>query len=572
MVRAGSQTDRRPCTSPATAFSLRRSEAANLRKMRRGALLRSTAANCYCRWPSRTAVAALALLSVQSRVDIAEAASCTISGSSVTLGAGACTIAVNTTLNGSPAVHATTSAQITTNNVTINPFNGGSIGGLAETSGTIIFSSGSSINGNWSTAASAQTGGQIIFQPGSVINPAFGGGGIALLADGINGLTGAPSRIDATGLTVNLNGAGGNVAAKAADGATINLRGDNAITFSPGGGGNTGLWAIGSGSQIISNGTVLTMPGGGGADSGVKADAGATIRLNGDTVTVHGNGGGEAGLVAGVNSSITGTGVTLDVSSGGGDRGGHLHDGGTIMLTGGSVTTSGPGDYGFLFQAPTNVTNSLGLDGTVVNSAADAFAVRGGGADITTTGATVSSNNGVLLSVAQTSAVTMTSDHSTLTGAITTDSTSTSNVTLGGGTIWNMTGNSNATNLTNNASSILVSAPTGDPTQLASYKTLTVMNYTGSGGNIALNTYLGNDNSPSDRLIINAGTATRRDNPDDLQHNWPGGSNNCQRHCGSKCDQRRHHSIKRFRTSAGRITGRRLRLSAVPRRNWRQRP
>ena len=248
MVRAGSQTDRRRGASPATVFSLRRSEAANLRKMRREALLRSTAANCYCRWSSRTAVAALALLSVQSRVDIAEAASCTISGSSVTLGAGACTIAVNTTLNGSPAVHATTDAQITSNNVTINPFNGGSIGGLAETSGTIIFSSGSSINGNWSTAASAQTGGQIIFQPGSTINPAFGGGGIALLADGVNALTGAPSQIIATGLTVNLNGAGGNVAAKATGGATINLSGNNAITFSPGGGGNTGLWAIGPGS------------------------------------------------------------------------------------------------------------------------------------------------------------------------------------------------------------------------------------------------------------------------------------------------------------------------------------
>jgi hypothetical protein len=78
MVRAGSQTDRRRCTSPATTFSLRRSEATNLRKMRRDALLRSTAANCYFRWSSRTAVAALALLSVQSRVDIAEAASCTI--------------------------------------------------------------------------------------------------------------------------------------------------------------------------------------------------------------------------------------------------------------------------------------------------------------------------------------------------------------------------------------------------------------------------------------------------------------------------------------------------------------
>jgi hypothetical protein len=92
--------------------------------------------------------------------DMAASQTCAVSGSSVSLASGTCAIAPNTTLNGTPAVHATTSAQITTNNVTINPFNGGSIGGLAETNGTIIFSSGSSINGNWSTAASAQTGGQ----------------------------------------------------------------------------------------------------------------------------------------------------------------------------------------------------------------------------------------------------------------------------------------------------------------------------------------------------------------------------------------------------------------------------
>ena len=149
-------------------------------------------------------------------------------------------------------------AQITTNNVTINPFNGGSIGGLAETNGTITFSSGSSINGNWATAASAQTGGQIIFQSGSAINPPFGGGVTALLANGV-GPGGQASHIIATGLAVNMNGAGGNVAGKATGGGIITLNSGTTINFAAGGGGNTGLWATGAGSQIVTIGTNLNM-------------------------------------------------------------------------------------------------------------------------------------------------------------------------------------------------------------------------------------------------------------------------------------------------------------------------
>ena len=38
--------------------------------------------------------------------------------------------------------------------------------------------------------------------------------------------------------------------------------------------------------------------------------------------------------------------------------------------------------------------------------------------------------------------------------------------------------------------------------------TLTVANYAGAGGNIVFNTFLGADNSPSDRLVVNGGTAT----------------------------------------------------------------
>ena len=102
----------------------------------------------------------------------------------------------------------------------------------------------------------------------------------------------------------------------------------------------------------------------------------------------------------------------------------------------------------------------------------------------------------------------MIANSSMLTGAIVTDSVSSSTVTLGSGTTWTMTGNSNVTNLTNNDSSIIFTPPTGDPTQLGSYKTLTATNYTGTGGEILLNTYLGGDGSPSDRLIINSGTAT----------------------------------------------------------------
>jgi hypothetical protein len=467
-----------------------------------------------CRAPSALrAMAALVILGAGAAFDGVAAQTCTVSSSSVTLTAGSCSIAPNTTLNGSPSVHAINSGtQITTNNVTIDPFNGGSIGGLAEISGTIIFSPGSSINGNWSTAALAQTGGRIIFETGTAINPPFGGGSTALVATGV-GAGGQASQIIATGLAVNLNGAGGNVGAKASAGGVIFLGQGTGITFAAGGGGNTGLLATGPGSQIMTNGAILTMPGGGGGDTGVRADTGATVTLNQGSVTVQSNGGGETGLLAsGAGSSINATDLIVSVSNSGGGRGGFLQNGASITFSGGSLTTSGPGSYGFLFQAPTGVLNSLTVTGAHISSAADAFAVQGGLANIAVTDSTVIGNNGILLSASQNAGVpavvTMTANASKLTGAILTDNASTSTVTLGGATVWTMTGNSNVTNLTNNNSSIIFTPPTGDPTQLGSYKTLTAVNFTGMGGETLLNTYLGADGSPSDRLIINGGTAT----------------------------------------------------------------
>jgi outer membrane autotransporter protein len=476
----------------------------------------------------RLLFAALMLVEASSLAGTAAAQTCAVSNSSVAATNGtSCAIAPNTTLTGNvpgapgnPVIYATDAAapisQITTNNVTVSPNNGGSTGGLAGANGIIIFSSGSTITGNWATAASAQSGGEIIFQAGSTINPAFGGGGIGLLANGVSS-TGMPSEIIATGLTENLNGAGNNIGAEATGGGVIMLNGGTTITYAAGGGGNTGLLASGAGSQIITNGATLTMPGGGGNDTGAEATGGASVTLNTSTVTVAGNGGNEKGLFAdGAGSSITGTGTTIAVSSSGGPAiGGVLDGGASIVLTGGSVTTtagSPAGSYGFLFQAPAG-TDTLSLNGTTVTSAADAFAVQSGTATIDTVGATVtgnpySGNNGILMSVTNGATANLTSDSSTLTGAITTAGGSTSNVTLGNGTLWNMTASSNATNLTNDGSTINMLPPTGDPTLLASYKTLTVVNYTGAGGNIVLNTYLGTDGSASDELVINGGAAT----------------------------------------------------------------
>ena len=68
---------------------------------------------------------------------------------------------------------------------------------------------------------------------------------------------------------------------------------------------------------------------------------------------------------------------------------------------------------------------------------------------------------------------------------------SVSNVTLLDNSTWIMTGSSNVTNLVNDPSLIQFTPPTGDPTLLASYKTLTTVNYIGIDGVIGLNTFLG---------------------------------------------------------------------------------
>lgn len=88
------------------------------------------------------------------------------------------------------------------------------------------------------------------------------------------------------------------------------------------------------------------------------------------------------------------------------------------------------------------------------------------------------------------------------TGAALTAANTYSEVALNNTSLWFLTGNSVLSQLKNNQSLINFSTPENHQ-----YKTLTVDNYHGDNGTIALNTHLHDDNSPSDQLVINGGHA-----------------------------------------------------------------
>ncbi|WP_324724512.1 autotransporter outer membrane beta-barrel domain-containing protein [Lelliottia sp. JS-SCA-14] len=119
--------------------------------------------------------------------------------------------------------------------------------------------------------------------------------------------------------------------------------------------------------------------------------------------------------------------------------------------------------------------------------------------DIHLANSVVSGESGVLLT--QTDAMTnldMTSG--TLNGRIKTDS-ATANIALKNSSIWNMSTDSNVTSLINDKSAVNFA-------QGGAFKTLTVNgNYTGNDGVLIMNTSLGDDNSPTDRLIVEGDTS-----------------------------------------------------------------
>ena len=396
------------------------------------------------------------------------------------------------------SVQTASTVMLTGGSVTMNGTGGGETGILVQSAGSTLTATNVPIvvtGAGGDTGVEAAGGGAVTLNGASVSAVSSANGEKGIWA------TGSGSTIAVNGVQVSVPLSAGGYGILADTAASITLAGG--VSVSTGGGGTIGIEAIGSSTSVAATGSVTVTTTGANA-AGVGASSGGAISLDGGTVTTSGNG---AAAFNASGGTIAAPGITT-TTTGAAAPGGLVQNGGVLTLSGGRVTTSGADSFGFLVQGSAGIANTLQLDNETVSAAADAFHVQGALAGLTVNGSSVIGNNGVLLSTQGAGTTTLTATTSQLTGAATTEAGSTADMTLQGNTTWTMTGSSNLTNVVNDPSIIVFTPPSGDPTQLASYKTLSTINYTGAGGRIVLNTYLGTDGSPSDQLVIDSGTAT----------------------------------------------------------------
>lgn len=471
----------------------------------------------------------LVALAASGGISSAWAANCPSNGGEFTNGGAACSIppgtsAARITATGSGAIQANGVAISVPYGVAVTAQGGGSVlfgvdpaagpstlselyagsggitGLLANGTNSQIVASGLVIKlpASGITVALAENGGQITLNDGASIAMASGGGSQGLVASG------AGSTITADGVTLEGQTGGGDRGVHSTGGAAIDMA-NSTVTLTSQGGGVTGVLAD-SASSFSANDTAISVSGGGNI-VGINAAGGSNVTLSGGSVTVNGATGSSALIAQGTGTTLSTSGTTITANAQQ-SAAGTVQNGGTLAIDGGSVQANGSGSVAFLVNGAAGIANTLTLNGTTASSTAGSFSVQSAVANITLNGSTVTDNDGSLLTTQGSSATTFDAGASLLSGAITTGAGGTAAVTLHDGTDWTMTGNSNMTSLANSDSIIRFTAPTGDPTQLASYKTLITGNYVGAAGTIELNTYLGTDGSPSDRLIVDGGTAS----------------------------------------------------------------
>ncbi|NSX13203.1 autotransporter outer membrane beta-barrel domain-containing protein [Cupriavidus taiwanensis] len=360
-------------------------------------------------------------------------------------------------------------------------------------------------------------------------------------------LIGAPSaQID--GMVVRTAGAGAHGAVF--EGGTSAYAGSNFDIAASGGGMGIYAW----------QGTTLNLAGGR-VDTGTAANAhgiyinDATVALarnaQGAGVAVNTGGAGAHAVRISAGGRFSATGASLHAA--GADAAGiHLlgvADAASAAAIANAAPAPGPvappNDDGSpapvssapplpLLAQPLNTTETVTLaDSSVVSDAGAAISVAGGSATIAATNATIQgvaalqvlgrqdASSGTPVTVP--GVVTMNASASTLTGAAVTGSDSRSTLNLSQGSRWNVTASAVLTNLGNDSSVIDVQAAPGlplgrrrslraSPIPGNAYHTVTVRgDYSGSGGVVALNTFLDAGGSLAqqftDRLLVQ-GTAS----------------------------------------------------------------
>lgn len=287
---------------------------------------------------------------------------------------------------------------------------------------------------------------------------------------------------------------------------------------------------ISNAATINSIGTTITVT----SNDGVGAFAGigtglSRINLTNNAITTTGT--NSFGIEATSDAEIVGTDSQVTTSGGGAALFVSTFNGpGSIDLTDSTVLAQGTDTTGlFSLNLSSALTNNVRLaGGSLVSEDSTAIEAQGPLTVTITNGAVVTGGGGLLLdALANTLGTQATfvqinaSNASILTGDAQADALSTANIDLDTAShwtgaaldvtnvdvdatsVWTMTANSNVTNQVTNAGLIDFTPPVGGV-----FKTLTTANYVGSDGTIGLNTFLDTDGSPSDKLVINGGSAT----------------------------------------------------------------
>lgn len=353
-------------------------------------------------------------------------------------------------------------------------------------------------------------------------------GSIATIGDAavtINGLEsygvvsqGAGSTATMTGGSITQLGQRGAVygaGAGALSGGSLTLTGTTVTTSNNVDAGQVS----GAGSALHLDGAALSTLGDDGR--GVYASSGGVATLSSASVKTaganafalyaDGSGGGAASTISG---------DALVSTAGAGASALTVSNGGAINLSGSTVTAGAADAHGIYAFGGTGATNSVTLTGSELHAGGDLVRVDGASLSATLSAMNdTSSGSGRVLNALNGANVNLVVDSTALTGDLKADSTSTAFVALNRGSVltgsadpvslsidgtsaWNVTANSTLTSLTN-AGAIAFEAPGS-----GGYKTITTNNYVGSGGTIAIHTFLGVDASPTDKLIIDGGTAT----------------------------------------------------------------
>jgi outer membrane autotransporter protein len=271
--------------------------------------------------------------------------------------------------------------------------------------------------------------------------------------------------------SVTTSGSNARAASILGGSGTIN----NSGTLSTTGTSSNGAYLQGNNDQLINSGKITT--------SGTSSDAVFSNTLPGFAATIQNLAGGQ--IISQNGAAIrTLNGATTIVNAG------QLQGGGGTAIQGGT------GNMSLILQTGSNIigtanggggTNTVTLQGT--GTASNPFVnfqtlgMQGTEWNFAGTGTFATAN--------------LQSGTFNLTGVLGTAT----NANVSSGAVLNMEGVSQTFGNVSNAGTIMTSGP-GPGTMLVA------SNYVGNGGNLVLNTYLGADNSPSDQLVINGGTAS----------------------------------------------------------------